>query len=163
EFLREGSAVADFFGADYTILGTGDERSTAALRQLYSGVGGELLTPSIPVAEMLKYVNNSFHALKVAFSNEFRRLCKREGVHSHEVMRLMRRDTKLNLSGAYLSPGFAFGGSCLPKDLRAVNSRARREGLELPVLAAILRSNEVHAQDAVHLVERFRRRRLGFL
>src|ERR1043165_1432890 len=108
EFLREGTAVADFFGADYTILGAGDERSAAALRELYAGVGGELITTPIPVAEMLKYVNNSFHALKVAFANEFGRLCKREGVDSHEVMRLMRRDTKLNLSGAYLSPGFAF-------------------------------------------------------
>jgi GDP-mannose 6-dehydrogenase len=163
EFLREGSAVEDFFGADYTILGAGCERAGAALRQLYAGVGGELIVTPIPTAEMLKYVNNSFHALKVAFTNEFGRLCKREGVDSHEVMRLMRRDTKLNLSGAYLSPGFAFGGSCLPKDLRAVNSRARRHDLELPVLASILRSNELHVTDAVHLIERFKKRKLGFL
>src|SRR5262249_48662808 len=114
EFLREGTAVEDFFGADYTILGTDDPRSEAALRRLYDGVGGELIVTPIRSAEMLKYVNNSFHALKVAFANEFGRLCKQEGVDSHEVMRLMRRDTKLNLSGAYLSPGFAFGGSCLP-------------------------------------------------
>ncbi len=163
EFLREGTAVDDFFGADYTILGAGCGRALAALRRLYGGVGGELIATSIPTAEMLKYVNNAFHALKVAFANEFGRLCKREGVDSHEVMRLMRRDTKLNLSGAYLSPGFAFGGSCLPKDLRAVNSRARRHDLDLPVLASILRSNELHAAEAVHLIERFRRRRLGFL
>jgi GDP-mannose 6-dehydrogenase len=163
EFLREGTAVEDFFGADYTILGAGCERSLAALRTLYHGVGGELLATSIPTAEMLKYVNNSFHALKVAFANEVGRWAKREGVDSIEVMRLMRRDTKLNLSGAYLSPGFAFGGSCLPKDLRAVNSRARRHDLELPVLASILRSNELHVGEAVHLIERFRKRRLGFL
>jgi GDP-mannose 6-dehydrogenase len=118
---------------------------------------------SIPTAEMLKYVNNSYHALKVAFANEFGRLCKREGVDSHEVMRLMRRDTKLNLSGAYLSPGFAFGGSCLPKDLRAVNSRARRHDVDLPVLSSILRSNELHVAEAVHLIERFKKRKLGFL
>jgi len=163
EFLREGTAVDDFFGADYTILGAGCERAAQAMRTLYDGVGGELLATSIPTAEMLKYVNNSFHALKVAFANEFGRLCKREGVDSHEVMRLMRRDTKLNISGAYLSPGFAFGGSCLPKDLRAVNSRARRHDLDLPVLSSILRSNELHLSEAVHLIERFRRRRLGFL
>ncbi|HEY6196524.1 MAG TPA: nucleotide sugar dehydrogenase [Candidatus Eisenbacteria bacterium] len=163
EFLREGTAVEDFFGADYTILGAGCERAAAALRELYAGVGGELIVTPIPTAEMLKYVNNSFHALKVTFANEFGRLCKREGVDSHEVMRLMRRDTKLNLSGAYLSPGFAFGGSCLPKDLRAVNSRARRHDLDLPVLASILRSNELHVTDAVHLIERFKKRRLGFL
>jgi GDP-mannose 6-dehydrogenase len=163
EFLREGTAVDDFFTAEYTILGAGCERAAAALRAVYTGVGGELIVTPIPSAEMLKYVNNSFHALKVAFANEFGRLCKREGVDSHEVMRLMRRDTKLNLSGMYLSPGFAFGGSCLPKDLRAVNSRARRHGLELPVLASIMRSNEIHVADAVHLIERFKKRRLGFL
>jgi GDP-mannose 6-dehydrogenase len=163
EFLREGTAVEDFFTADYTILGAGCERSGAALRQLYTGVGGELIVTPIPTAEMLKYVNNSFHALKVSFANEFGRLCKREGVDGHEVMRLMRRDSKLNLSGAYLSPGFAFGGSCLPKDVRAVNSRARRHDLELPVLAAILRSNELQTDEAVHLIERFKKRKLGFL
>ena len=163
EFLREGTAVEDFFGADYTILGAGCERAGEALKQLYAGVGGELIVTPIPTAEMLKYVNNSYHALKVAFANEFGRLCKREGVDSHEVMRLMRRDTKLNMSGAYLSPGFAFGGSCLPKDLRAVNSRARRHDLELPVLASIIHSNDLHVADAVHLIERCRHRKLGFL
>ncbi|MFM7232075.1 MAG: nucleotide sugar dehydrogenase [bacterium] len=163
EFLREGTAVEDFFGADYTILGAGCARSGEALRQLYHGVGGELIVTAIPTAEMLKYVNNSYHALKVAFANEFGRLCKREGVDSHEVMRLMRRDTKLNISGAYLSPGFAFGGSCLPKDLRAVNSRARRHDLDLPVLASIMRSNELHVSESVALIERFKKRRLGFL
>ena len=163
EFLREGTAVEDFFGADYTVLGAGCERAAAALRQLYAGVGGELLVTPIPTAEMLKYVNNAYHALKVAFANEVGRWAKREGVDSQEVMRLMRRDTKLNLSGAYLSPGFAFGGSCLPKDLRAANSRARRHDLDLPVLAGILRSNDVHVAEAVHLIERFRKRKLGFL
>ncbi|HXS83872.1 MAG TPA: nucleotide sugar dehydrogenase [Methylomirabilota bacterium] len=163
EFLREGAAVEDFFGADYTVVGAGCERSGAALKQLYSGVGGELIVTRIRDAEMLKYVNNAFHALKVAFANEVGRWAKAEGVDSHEVMRIMRRDTKLNISGAYLSPGFAFGGSCLPKDLRAASSRARRHDLDLPVLAGILRSNEVHLAEGVHLIERFRKRRLGFL
>jgi GDP-mannose 6-dehydrogenase len=163
EFLREGAAVEDFFTADYTVVGVGCERAGAALKELYAGVGGELIVTRIPDAEMLKYVNNAFHAMKVAFANEVGRWAKQEGVDAHEVMRLMRRDTRLNLSGAYLSPGFAFGGSCLPKDLRAANSRARRHGLELPVLAGILRSNDVHLAEAVHLIERCRRRRLGFL
>ena len=163
EFLREGTAVEDFFGADYTILGAGCTRSGEALKQLYAGVGGELIVTEIPSAEMLKYVNNSYHALKVAFANEFGRLCKREGVDSHEVMRLMRRDTKLNISGAYLSPGFAFGGSCLPKDLRAVNSRARHNDMDLPVLMSIMRSNELHVAESVALIERFKLRKLGFL
>jgi GDP-mannose 6-dehydrogenase len=163
EFLREGAAVEDFFTADYTVVGAGCERAGAALKELYAGVGGELIVTRIQDAEMLKYVNNAFHAMKVAFANEVGRWAKQEGVDAHEVMRLMRRDTRLNLSGAYLSPGFAFGGSCLPKDLRAANSRARRHGLELPVLAGILRSNDVHLAEAVHLIERCRRRRLGFL
>jgi len=163
EFLREGTAVEDFFGADYTILGAGCTRSGEALKQLYAGVGGELIVTEIPAAEMLKYVNNSYHALKVAFANEFGRLCKREGVDSHEVMRLMRRDTKLNISGAYLSPGFAFGGSCLPKDLRAVNSRARHNDMDLPVLMSIMRSNELHVAESIALIERFKMRKLGFL
>ena len=163
EFLHEGTAVEDFFGADYTILGAGCTRSGEALKQLYAGVGGELIVTEIPAAEMLKYVNNSYHALKVAFANEFGRLCKREGVDSHEVMRLMRRDTKLNIPGAYLSPGFAFGGSCLPKDLRAVNSRARHNDMDLPVLMSIMRSNELHVAESVALIERFKLRKLGFL
>jgi GDP-mannose 6-dehydrogenase len=163
EFLREGTAVADFFGAEYTVIGAGCERAGDALRRVYEGVGGEIIVTSIPTAEMLKYVNNSFHALKVAFANEFGRLCKREGVDSHEVMRIMVRDTKLNLSPYYLNPGFAFGGSCLPKDLRAITSRSRQHGLELPVLQNIMRSNDLHVDEAVHLIERLRRRRLGFL
>jgi GDP-mannose 6-dehydrogenase len=163
EFLREGTAVEDFFGADYTVIGAGCERSGAAMRMLYDGVGGELMVTAIPTAEMVKYVNNTFHALKVAFANEVGRLCKREGIDSHAVMRLMCRDTKLNISPVYLSPGFAFGGSCLPKDLRAIHARARQHGLDLPVLGNVMRSNEVHIEEAVHLIERLRRRRLGFL
>jgi GDP-mannose 6-dehydrogenase len=163
EFLREGSAVADFFGAAYTVIGAGDDRSAAALKALYDGVGGDLLVTPIRTAEMLKYVNNSYHALKVAFANEVGLLCKREGIDSHEVMKLFLRDHRLNLGPAYLMPGFAFGGSCLPKDLRAVNQRARRHGLDLPVLASILPSNEHHVDTAIQMIERLRRKKLGFL
>jgi GDP-mannose 6-dehydrogenase len=99
----------------------------------------------------------------VAFANEFGRMCKREGVDSHAVMKLMVRDTKLNLSPYYLSPGFAFGGSCLPKDVRAIVSRSRQHGLELPVLQNIVRSNDVHVEEAIHLIEKLKKRRLGFL
>ena len=163
EFLREGSAVADFFGADYTVIGAGCERAAAALAAVYEGVGGEIVVTSIPTAEMLKYVNNSFHALKVAFANEVGRICKREGIDSHEVMRIMVKDTKLNLSPYYLSPGFAFGGSCLPKDVRAIVSRSRQHALELPVIQNIIRSNDVHIEDAIHLIEKFKQRKVGFL
>ena len=163
EFLREGSAIADFFGAGYTVVGAGDARSGDALRRLYDGVGGELAVTSIRTAEMLKYVNNAYHALKVSFANEVGRVCKREGIDSHEVMALFCRDTRLNLGPSYLQPGFAFGGSCLPKDLRALNQRARHHDLDLPVIASILRSNDRHVEEAVHLIERLRRRHLGFL
>lgn len=163
EFLREGTAVDDFNNAEYTVIGAGCERAGDALKALYDGVGGELMVTSIPIAEMLKYVNNSFHALKVAFANEVGRICKREHVDSHAVMKLMVRDTKLNLSPYYLSPGFAFGGSCLPKDVRAIVSRSRQHNLELPVLQNIIRSNDVHVEDAIHLIERFKQRKVGFL
>lgn len=163
EFLREGSAVADFFGAEYTVIGAGCSRAGDALRAVYDGVGGEIVVTSIPAAEMLKYVNNSFHALKVAFANEVGRICKREGIDSHEVMRIMVKDTKLNLSPYYLRPGFAFGGSCLPKDVRAITARSREHRLELPVLQNIIRSNDVHVEEAIHLIEKLKHRRLGFL
>jgi GDP-mannose 6-dehydrogenase len=163
EFLREGSAIADFFAAGYTVVGAGDPRSADAVRRLYDGVGGELLVTAIPTAEMLKYVNNAYHALKVSFANEVGRVCKREGIDSHEVMALFCRDTRLNLGPNYLQPGFAFGGSCLPKDLRALNQRARRHDLDLPVIASILKSNDRHVDEAIHLIERFRKKHLGFL
>jgi GDP-mannose 6-dehydrogenase len=163
EFLREGSAVSDFFGAEITVIGAAEEQSAAALRALYQGVGGEIVVTSIRTAEMLKYVNNAFHALKVSFANEVGRWGRMEGVDSHEVMRLFCRDSRLNLGATYLKPGFAFGGSCLPKDLRALNSRARHHDLELPVIGAIMRSNERHVEEAVQLIERLRRRRVGVL
>jgi GDP-mannose 6-dehydrogenase len=163
EFLREGSAVSDFFGAEITVIGAAEEQSAAALRALYQGVGGEIVVTGIRTAEMLKYVNNAFHALKVTFANEVGRWGRMEGVDSHEVMRLFCRDSRLNLSATYLKPGFAFGGSCLPKDLRALNSRARHHDLELPVIGSIMQSNERHVEEAVQLIERLRRRRVGVL
>ena len=163
EFLREGTAVADFFEAPYTILGVREEREAEPVAELYKKLPGDLHTVDLRTAEMLKYVNNSFHALKVAFANEVGRLCQRESIDSHEVMRLVCMDTKLNLSPYYLRPGFAFGGSCLPKDLRAITHRARERSLDLPVLEAVLRSNDLHVQAAVAAVERQRRKKVGVL
>ena len=163
EFLREGTAVADFFGAEITVIGAGDPRSAESVAALYRGLSGEVVVTGIRTAEMLKYVNNAFHALKVSFANEVGRWARREGVDSHEVMRLFCRDSRLNLGATYLRPGFAFGGSCLPKDLRALNQRARHHDLDLPVIGAIVPSNERHVEEAVHLIERLRRRRVGVL
>ncbi len=163
EFLREGSAVSDFLTAPLTVIGAADERSAQILREVYRGVGGELHVVSIRVAEMLKYVNNAFHALKVAFANEIGLLCKREGVDSHQVMSLFVRDSRLNVGPAYLMPGFAFGGSCLPKDLRALARRASERHLTLPLIDSVIRSNEGHIQHAIQVIERLRRRRIGIL
>ncbi|MGH7725992.1 MAG: nucleotide sugar dehydrogenase [Candidatus Eiseniibacteriota bacterium] len=165
EFLREGTAVADFFGAPYTILGVHERASAAPLEELYRPIEGEIVVTAMRTAEMLKYVNNSFHALKVTFANEIGNLCKKEGIDSHEVMRLFCKDTKLNLSPYYLKPGFAFGGSCLPKDLRAITHRARERHLEVPVLDSILRSNELQVQLAIGAIERTKmpKRRVGVL
>jgi GDP-mannose 6-dehydrogenase len=165
EFLREGSAVADFFAPPITVLGVSDEASARPLRELYGAIEGEVAVVPIRTAEMLKYVNNAFHGLKVAFANEVGVLCKKEGIDSHEVMRLFCKDVKLNLSPYYLKPGFAFGGSCLPKDLRAITHRAREQKLELPVLDAILPSNERQVQRAIACVEKARapRRKVGIL
>lgn len=162
EFLREGSAVADFFGAELTVVGARDPKSAEALRTLYAGIGETVVTP-IRAAEMLKYVNNAFHALKVSFANEIGRVCKREGIDSHAVMDLFCRDTRLNLGPTYLRPGFAFGGSCLPKDLRALRHRARIRDLQLPVIENIIRSNDRHVEEAVLLIERLKKRRIGVL
>jgi GDP-mannose 6-dehydrogenase len=163
EFLREGSAVADFFGGDLTVIGADDARSADALRELYRGVGGEPQVTPIRTAEALKYVNNSYHALKVAFANEIGRVCRRESIDSHEVMRLFCLDTRLNLGAAYLKPGFAFGGSCLPKDLRALQALARSHNLELPVIGSILRSNDVHVDESIHRIEQLKKRKVGVL
>ena len=163
EFLREGTAVADFFGAEFTVIGAHDEASAAALRTLYDGIGGGVEVTSLRVAEMLKYANNAFHALKVAFANEIGRLCKRESIDSHAVMELFCRDRRLNVSTAYLKPGFAFGGSCLPKDLRALQHRARARDVDLPVIDAIVPSNDRHVEAAIQLIERLQGRRVGVL
>ncbi len=165
EFLREGTAVADFFAPPITVLGVADAASARPLEALYAAIEGEVEVVPIRTAEMLKYVNNAFHGLKVAFANEIGVLCKKEGIDSHEVMRLFCKDVKLNLSPYYLKPGFAFGGSCLPKDLRAINHRGRERNLNLPVLDSILRSNELQVLRAIAAVEKSKapKRTLGVL
>jgi GDP-mannose 6-dehydrogenase len=163
EFLREGTAIRDFFEAELTVIGTDEERSAAVLRRLYAGIGGEAVVMPLHASEIMKYVNNSYHALKVVFANEVGRICKREGIDSHLVMDLFVRDTRLNLSAYYFKPGFAYGGSCLPKDVRALQQRARMLGAEVPVIDAISRSNDRHVEEAIHLVERLKRRRIGVL
>ena len=152
EFMREGSAVGDFLNPPYTILGASDTQHLAPLRELYKNTPGTLYETTIPVAEMVKYFSNCYHALKVGFANEMGTMCKHLGVDAHAVAKIFTSDTKLNISSAYLSPGFAFGGSCLPKDLRAITYKAKELDLKLPLLESLMPSNAEHVDRAVEMV-----------
>ena len=152
EFMREGSAVADFLNPPYTILGASDTNHLAPLRELYKDTPGTLYETPIPVAEMVKYFSNCYHALKVGFANEMGTMCKHLGVDAQTVTKIFTSDTKLNISPAYLSPGFAFGGSCLPKDLRAITYKAKELDLKLPLLESLMPSNAEHVDRAVEMV-----------
>ncbi len=163
EFLREGSAVSDFNNPPKVVIGQIDERSGNVLASIYDSLDAPLVRAEIEVAEMIKYADNSWHALKVGFANEVGNICKRLGIDSHEVMEIFCLDTKLNLSGSYLKPGFAFGGSCLPKDLRALNYRARSLDVEVPILNAILWSNERQIENGMRMVMNSGAKKVGVL
>ena len=163
EFMREGTAVADFFEPPYTILGAAHPDHFQLLRELYDWVPGRVYEVPLGVAEMVKYVSNAFHALKVAFANEVGTLCKALSVDSREVAEIFTSDTRLNISPAYLKPGFAFGGSCLPKDLRALEYRAKEFDLHLPLLETILPSNREHMDRAAEMVLRLAKKEIALL
>jgi len=163
EFLREGTAVADFLKPPMTVVGVRGEKDERILRELYRGIGGEFISTEVEAAEMIKYACNSYHAVKVTFANEIGILCAALGIDSHRVMDIFARDTKLNISKAYLRPGFAFGGSCLPKDLRALGYLARSLHREAPLLGATLVSNEAQIRALVERISGIRSRDVGFL
>ena len=149
EFLREGSGVADFFNPPFVVLGTADQRVTDLLSEMFSFLNREIRLVDVRSAEALKYACNAFHATKVSFANEMARIFRMYGVDSREVMQVFTDDRVLNLSPAYLMPGFAFGGSCLPKDLRALLDMARVNAVDVPLLAGTLQTNELMIADAV--------------
>ncbi|HEY9482926.1 MAG TPA: nucleotide sugar dehydrogenase [Micromonosporaceae bacterium] len=161
EFLREGSSVRDFFEPPKTVIGELDTRSGDMVASLYEGLPGEVFRVPIPVAEIAKYADNSFHGLKIAFANELGAVCRVLGIDSHQMMDVFLADRKLNVSTAYLRPGFAFGGSCLPKDLRGLVYAARRADLSLPLLSHVLPSNEEHLRRAFDLIAATGKRRIG--
>lgn len=163
EFLREGVAVADFFAPPKTVVGTSDLRTAEAVAAIYKAVDERVIFTSIEAAEMVKYADNVWHATKVSFGNEIGRLCKALGIDSHDVMDIFVQDKKLNLSPYYLKPGFAFGGSCLPKEVRAVSHIAKAMGVSVPLVDSLTVSNEAHIDDAVRLLAPFRGKRIGFL
>lgn len=161
EFLREGCAIKDFFHPPFTIAGCLSDAGFAALEDLYSGLEAPLIRTNCRVAESLKYVSNTFHALKITFANEMGTLLHSLGVDSRETMRIFCEDRDLNLSAAYLRPGYAFGGSCLPKELRAVQSLARSRHIDLPMLSQVLTSNQKHIDQAFEMISRHGRSKVA--
>ncbi|HEY8053048.1 MAG TPA: nucleotide sugar dehydrogenase [Steroidobacteraceae bacterium] len=163
EFLREGTSIKDFRDPPFTLIGALDPAHAAPVAALYANVTASCHIVALRVAEMVKYSCNCFHGLKVGFANEIGNLCKVMGVDSHEVMRLFCEDKKLNISTAYLRPGFAFGGSCLPKDLRAIVHRGRLEDVPMPILEAVLDSNRRQIERAFQMVMAGGSKRVGIL
>ena len=163
EFLREGTSIRDYDRPPFTVVGANSEASVTRLRELFGHLPCEFLATSIRAAEVVKYCCNNFHALKITFANEIARLCEGLGVDAFEVMDLVCKDRQLNISPAYLKPGFAFGGSCLPKDLRATLYLAKTRDVELPMLGNVLASNRVHVEHAIAKVLSSGRRRVGMI
>ena len=163
EFLREGTAVKDYDAPPKTVIGELDLESGDLLAQVYAKLKAPLVRTDIETAEMVKYVDNSWHALKIGFANEIGNLCKSLDIDAHDVMEIFCKDQKLNISTAYLLPGFAFGGSCLPKDLRALSYQAKSRDLQLPILASILPSNELQIARGLQMIMESGQKRVGIL
>jgi GDP-mannose 6-dehydrogenase len=163
EFLREGTALKDFRQPPLTLVGHNHAADAAPTKALYDNIEAPLFSTSIRVAEMMKYTSNAWHAVKVVFANEIGNLCKRVGIDSHDVMDIFCQDQKLNLSPYYLKPGFAFGGSCLPKDVRALQYRAREVDLDMPLINALLGSNRLQIQHAIDQIVDTGKKRIGIL
>ena len=163
EFLREGTALSDFRRPPLTVVGHNHAADASGTIALYQAIDAPLVSTGIRVAEMMKYTSNAWHALKVCFANEIGNLCKSMGVDSHDVMDIFCRDDKLNLSRYYLKPGFAFGGSCLPKDVRALQYRAKEVDVEMPLIQSILTSNRLQIQHAIDQVLDTGRPNVGLL
>jgi GDP-mannose 6-dehydrogenase len=163
EFLREGTSLKDFYAPPFTLIGADEEETAMRVRRLYMSVDAPFYVVPVKAAEMVKYACNCFHALKVSFANEIGNICKGLDIDSHQVMNVFCQDTKLNLSPYYLKPGFAFGGSCLPKDLRALGYKAKELDVDAPVLAAVLQSNRRQIERAMEMVQATGSKRIGVL
>lgn len=163
EFLREGTAIADFYAPPKTVIGEIDASSGERLAAIYARIEAPLIRTSIEAAEMVKYVDNAWHAVKVAYANEIGKVCQSLAIDSHDVMDIFVQDKKLNLSGYYMKPGFAFGGSCLPKDVRAITGMAHTRGVEVPLIDSILRSNDSQIDHAFRQVSEAPGRSVGLL
>lgn len=163
EFLREGTAVHDYLNPPLTLVGADNELAVEKMRELYKDIPGEFIATDIKVAEMMKYINNTYHALKIVFGNEVGNICKALDVDSHKVMEIFCKDKQLNISPYYFKPGFAYGGSCLPKDSKALRTLARDYYVDVPVINAIEESNEIQKRNAVNLIMEKGKRKVGIL
>lgn len=163
EFLRESTAIEDFWHPPYTVIGTTSKKSEEQLKKLYQEIDAPIFTLKPEESEMIKYANNNFHAVKVTFANEIGNICKELGVDGHKVMEVVSSDHKLNLSPYYMKPGFAFGGSCLPKDVRGLSYKAKMLDVKVPLLNSLLPSNEYQVQRALQLIYETGKKKVGFL
>ncbi len=163
EFLREGTSVHDYFNPPLTLIGTDSDYAEKVFREIYKDIDAEFICTDIKVAEMMKYVNNTYHALKIVFGNEVGNICKALDIDSHKVMEIFCKDTHLNISPYYFKPGFAYGGSCLPKDSKALRTLARDLYVEVPVINAIDQSNEMQKANAVNVIMSKGKRNVGIL
>lgn len=163
EFLREGTSVEDYMNPPLTLIGTDSPEAEAVFREIYKDIPAEFISTDIEVAEIMKYVNNTFHALKIVFGNEVGNICKALNIDSHKVMEIFCKDRQLNISPYYFKPGFAYGGSCLPKDSKALRTLAHDKYVDVPVINAINPSNELQKKIAVDIIESKGRRKIGIL
>ena len=163
EFMREGTSISDYYNPPFTVIGEIDRKSGKTVAELYKSINAPIFRTTIKVAEMVKYTCNTFHALKITFANEIGNVCKDLNIDSHEVMNIFCQDTKLNISSYYMKPGFAFGGSCLPKDLRALLYKAKEIDTECPVMGSILRSNSNQIERAYKLISRTGKQNIGIM
>lgn len=163
EFLREGTAIHDYYNPPYTLLGSNNEKALNIMEKIYENIDAPIYKTEFAIAEIIKYVNNTYHALKITFANEVGNICKGLNIDSHEVMELFCKDTKLNISPYYFKPGFAYGGSCLPKDLRALVNLSKSFNLESPVINNIERSNELQKEIVLKEIIKFGKKKIGIL
>lgn len=163
EFLREGTSVEDYFNPPLTLVGTDSEYAEKVFREMYKDINAEFICTDIKVAEMMKYVNNTYHALKIVFGNEVGNICKGLDIDSHKVMEIFCKDKQLNISPYYFKPGFAYGGSCLPKDMKALKTLAHDQYIDVPVIESIFQSNENQKKRAVQIIMNQGQRKVGIL
>lgn len=163
EFLREGTAVYDYYHPPLTLIGSDNREASEKVAELYKELPAEIIITNLEVAEIMKYVNNTYHALKISFANEIGNICKAININSHEVMDIFCKDHQLNISSYYLRPGFAYGGSCLPKDLKALQTLAHDHYISVPVIENIGNTNSIQVERSIEYLKQYKSKRIGFL